>query len=448
MDGFQERMKQSIQLQLSLWLSVAIMVVALVAGIFSFVGAFDEANELQDDILRQVAAMFRLQPGSVLNLGDIQPTDADAESNLIVQVLQPGPGNGGAGMGLPLTGTLQEGLQTVELKEASYRVMVKTLPDGVRIAVSQETRVRDEIARDSAVHTVLPLLILMPLLILVVADLVRRMFRPVVRLSVEIDERSEQALHALPDHGLPSEIRPFIIAINRLLARVAQSMEAQKRFIADASHELRSPMTALSLQAERLGGADMSNEARERFDALRRGIDRGRCLLDQLLNLARAQFPKTDASNPVSVQQVFRRVLEDLMPLAEDKGVDVGVDDAADVLVNVDEVDLITVVKNLLDNAIRYTPSGGQIDLSVVDLGDQLVIEVQDSGPGISPHERERVLDPFYRVLGTAQAGSGLGLSIVKTIAERLHGRVELGDATHFAQGLRVTVRLDRQPRA
>ncbi|MBU0588448.1 MAG: GHKL domain-containing protein [Gammaproteobacteria bacterium] len=448
MDGFQERVKKSIQLQLSLWLSVAIMVVALVAGIFSFVGAFDEANELQDDILRQVAAMFRLQPGSVLNLGDTQPTDADAESNLIVQVLQPGPGNGGAGMGLPLTGTLQEGLQTVELKEASYRVMVKTLPDGVRIAVSQETRVRDEIARDSAVHTVLPLLILMPLLILVVADLVRRMFRPVVRLSVEIDERSEQALHALPDHGLPSEIRPFVIAINRLLARVAQSMEAQKRFIADASHELRSPMTALSLQAERLGGADMSNEARERFDALRQGIERGRSLLDQLLNLARAQFPAATASKPISMQQVFRHVLEDLMPLAEDKGVDVGVVDAANVLVNVDEVDLITVVKNLLDNAIRYTPSGGQIDLSVVDLGDQLVIEVQDSGPGISPHERERVLDPFYRVLGTSQAGSGLGLSIVKTIAERLHGRVELGDATHFAQGLRVTVRLDRKPRA
>ena len=233
-----------------------------------------------------------------------------------------------------------------------------------------------------------------------------------------------------------------MLAINRLLARVAFSMEAQRRFIADAAHELRSPMTAMSLQAEMLNSLDMTPEAHEKLSALRRGIERGRTLLNQLLDMARAQFAAPSTPTEWSVQKVFRRVLEDLLPIAESKQIDLGVKNDLDTSIQANEIDLISMVKNLVENAVRYTPNGGRVDLSVSQVDGYTVIEVEDNGPGIAASERGRVLDPFYRVLGSDQTGSGLGLAIVKTIAERLHGRIELGDSTAFEHGLKVRVLL------
>lgn len=436
MDGFKERLKESIQLRLSLWLSVAILSVAILAGGFSFLSAYADANELQDGTLTQVAALVGKQ------LTYAPPSDGatelDPELRLIVQSIGAGAGNNPSALALP--SSLKDGLQTVHLQHLSYRVLIQTVPDGGRIAVSQETTVRNEIARDSALRTVLPMLIMVPILLLLVGTLVRRLLKPVTLLAGEIDARSEQELHPIQHEHVPTEIRPFVIAINRLLQRVADSMETQRRFVADASHELRSPMAALSLQAEMLSNVDMPDEARKRLSRLRQGIDRGRTLLDQLLSLARAQSTKTAPATTLSVQRVYRRVLEDLMPLAEAKQIDLGVANANDALVLANEVDLMAIVKNLVDNAIRYTPAGGRIDLSVVDTPTQVVLEVEDSGMGIPEAERERVLDPFYRVLGSDQTGSGLGLSIVKTIAERLRGRIELSDATQFPQGLKARI--------
>jgi two-component system, OmpR family, sensor kinase len=436
MDGFKERLKESIQLRLSLWLSVAILSVAILAGGFSFVTAYADANELQDGTLTQVAALVGKQ------LTYAPPSDGetelDPELRLIVQSIGGDTGNNPSALALP--SSLKDGLQTVHLQHLSYRVLIQTVPDGGRIAVSQETTVRNEIARDSALRTVLPMLIMVPILLLLVGTLVRRLLKPVTLLAGEIDARSEQELHPIQHEHVPTEIRPFVIAINRLLQRVAESMETQRRFVADASHELRSPMAALSLQAEMLSNVDMPEEARKRLFRLRQGIDRGRTLLDQLLSLARAQSTKTAPATTLSVQQVYRRVLEDLMPLAEAKHIDLGVVSANDAQVLANEVDLVAIVKNLVDNAIRYTPVGGRIDLSVVDTPTQAVLEVEDSGMGIPEAERERVLDPFYRVLGSDQTGSGLGLSIVRTIAERLRGRIELSDATQFPQGLKARI--------
>lgn len=172
----------------------------------------------------------------------------------------------------------------------------------------------------------------------------------------------------------------------------------------------------------------MSATARERLSSLRQGIERGRNLLDQLLTLARAQSPLEPPPmiGPVSVQSIYRRVLEDLMPLAEVKQIDVGVEGNEDALVRAGELDLIAIVKNLVDNAIRYTPRGGKVDLSVRQTQTHVLLRVIDNGPGIAPEERARVFDPFYRTLGSDQVGSGLGLSIVKTIAERIGAEVRL----------------------
>lgn len=437
MDGFKARLTHSIQVRLAWGLSVAIVLVALVAGAFSFYAAFKEAHELQDDILRQAAALIRHQPAAGLASQDL---DIDVESDLVVQTLAGPRGGGAAQGGLALPATLADGLHTLRVDGTTYRTFVKTLASGQRIAVSQDTEMRDEIAQDGALRTILPLLILVPVLLLVVTHLVRKMLRPVTQLAAQIDARSEQDVQPLAAAHLPSELRPFVRAINRLLGRVSAAMDEQRRFVADAAHELRSPLTALSLQAERLAAAPMSPEAAERLATLRQGIARGRNLLEQLLSLARVQSAGARPGQAVSVRAVYRRVLEDLMPLAEAKGLDIGMADGADVQILAHEVDVYTLVRNLLDNAIRYTPEGGRVDLAVSRDGPNAVLDVEDSGVGIPAAERDRVRDPFYRVLGSEQIGSGLGLAIVSAVAQRLGGRLELLDATQFAQGLKARV--------
>lgn len=460
MDGFKKRLNESIQLKLSWSLSLAIVVMAVLAGVFSFVAAFNEAHELQDDTLEHVAKLFdrqtlaRADPVDSSNAGSVQ--DKPDDSRVIVQHLAGGAQAAGAtdaSAPLALPATLSDGLHTLQVNGQTLRVLVKTTARAERIAVAQETEVRDEIARDSALRTLLPLLVLVPVLLLVVADLVRKMFRPIAALSTEIDQRDEQELHPVEQEHLPVEVRPFIVAINRLLARVAQSMDSQRRFVADAAHELRSPLTAMSLQAERLADAPMSALASERLATLRRGMTRGQNLLNQLLALAQAQGTSGAAMSPVSVststsvQRVYRSVLEDLMPLAESRRIDIGVEDlgdfqeAQDVQVQASAFELTTVVKNLVDNAIRYTPEGGRVDLGVRIEQGRAVLRIQDTGPGIAVAERERVFDPFYRTLGSGQTGSGLGLCIVQAIAQRLGAQVQLGFSDEAAQsGLCVEV--------
>jgi two-component system OmpR family sensor kinase len=448
MDGFQKRVNASVQRKLSLALSLAILVVAILAGGLSFVSAFDEAHELQDDVLRQVAQLMsrqRLGPEAA----DAAPHDGDGdgESQVIVQRL--GPSAAAAPGALPLPADLADGLHTLKLDDEAYRVLVQTSAAGERIAVAQASSFRDEIARDGALRAVLPLLVLVPVLLLIVAHLVRQLFRPIAALSQDIDQRAEQDLRPIEDHRLPTEVRPFVVAINRLLARVSQAMAAQRSFVADAAHELRSPLTALSLQAERLADADMSSAARERLAVLRQGIDRGRHLLNQLLSLAKAQSSAESATEhgdavlltPVSLQAIYRRVLEDLLPLAEAKQIDLGVEGEQDALVRASELDLTVMVKNLVDNAIRYTPAGGRVDLSVGHTNRRAWLRVQDTGSGIAPPDRERVFDAFYRITDGEQLGSGLGLSIVQAIARRMGAEIQLayGDEVQRS-GLCVTV--------
>ncbi|WP_423205469.1 ATP-binding protein [Pseudomonas kribbensis] len=448
MDGFKRRLKDSVQLRLSVTLSLAILVVALLAAAFAFVSALDEAHEMQDETLRQVAALYDRQQ-MTLHYPAAQAVDDDnEESRVIVQYLADGSravGNDDALLPLPFPTTLSDGLSTLKVTGEDFRVLVRTTARGERIVVAQETGVRDKEARESAWRSLLPFLILFPVLLLVVGDLVRKMFRPIATLSADIDQRDEQALHPVDASHVPSEIRPFVVAINRLLGRVAQSVDNQRRFVADAAHELRSPMTALSLQAERLAATEMPAAARERLLPLSRGIERSRNLIDQLLSLAAAQSSSNAVPTHVSVLHIYRRILEDLLPLADRKNIDIGVESSEDVQVNINETDLLILVRNLVDNAIRYTPPGGRIDLSVKREQAAVVLQVSDTGPGIAVEEQARVFDPFYRSLGTDESGSGLGLSIVKAIADRTGLKVDLGFTDVIERsGLCVTVSIEQ----
>ena len=206
--------------------------------------------------------------------------DVDFDARVVVRFLQ---GAGGkrrrhAGQAArQFSSLLADGLQTVTVGREHWRVFVKTNAKGVRVAVGQQTTVRDAAARASALRTLMPILFLVPVLVLMVGVLVRQMFKPLRSMADDLGRRPRTTCGELDRAALPSEVRPFVVEINKLLARIGRSMALQRRFVADAAHELRSPMTAMSLQAERLGAADMPAEARGRLDALSRGCSAPGC---------------------------------------------------------------------------------------------------------------------------------------------------------------------------
>ena len=201
-------------------------------------------------------------------------------------------------------------------------------------------------------------------------------------------------------------------------------------------------MTALSLQVEQLAHQDLLAEAKTQLIQVKQGIQRSRNLLEQLLSLARIQNNKMENHTDFNVQDIFRSVIEDVLPLALNKDQDLGVTNEQAVNFHGSETDLYLLVKTLVDNAIRYTPKGSQIDLSVKEKDGSIQICVEDNGNGIPPEERQRVLDPFYRILGTEQQGSGLGLAIAEEIVKNYGGKIELKDSVSFETGLLVEVKL------
>lgn len=453
MDGFQGRLNHSLQFRLSASIAAGIALVALLGALTSFMLMLREADNFQDSQLRQIAALInsRYLPSLPDNGGKLQADD-DVDARIIVQQMSPVgsvPGDRPARSDPDtpnLPAGLRDGLQTVVADGVSWRVLVKPAGPGVRIAIAQPTSEREEIARHSAMVTLVPLLVLIPVLIFLANFLVRKMFRSVVRLAEEVNLRSDQDLRALDCRQIPFEVVPFALAINRLFTRVALAIEHQRRFIADAAHELRSPLTALSLQAERLAAVRLSEPALERVGLLQQGIYRARSLIDQLLTLARVQQMQRHRCRPVSLQSMIRQVAEDLMPLVEQKRMDLEMLGGDDLQVPAQELDLRTLVKNLLDNAIRYTPEGGRVTLHIsAENGGSL--EIRDTGPGIPEAEKLRVFDAFYRIPGNASIGSGLGLAIVRTIADRIGASVDLSQARPSAPyGLAVKVAFRLSP--
>ncbi|SOE92042.1 two-component system, OmpR family, sensor kinase [Burkholderia sp. D7] len=436
MVGFQGALSQSLRVRLSVWLAIAIVILAVLGACLSYSLALHEANQLQDSQLKQVASLITASNLPAMEIGSQQYIpDSEPRAKIVVKTLTAEQDPFSVPRSIP------DGLHTISTGDERWRLLVRPLNSTTRIVVAQETADRTEIARNNALATLIPFAVLVPVLLAIVAFLMRRTFRPLIQLSAELDERSEHDISALgyPFKGnIPAEILPFVKAIDGLLLRVSESAALQRRFVADAAHELRSPLTALSLQAERLSASEMPQQARERLDTLRGGLARTRALQEQLLTLARVQDGGDQFSAKTSIRKVFRQVIEDLLPLAEQKGVDLGVEGDHDAFVSVGETDLVTLVKNLVDNAIRYTPTGGQVDLKVITDRGATEIQVDDTGPGIPESERERVFDRFYRVLGTDQSGSGLGLSIVQSIATKVGARIAL--ATAGQTGLRVTV--------
>ena len=415
--------KNSLQARISLAVIAVSLLLAVIAGGFSFYTTYHETEELQDDLLRQTAA---------LSSSDEDETDIDSDSRIFTQR----PGKQGR---LNIPTDLSDGFHDLRDDGDDYRIYLHHGSHGP-IAVIQENEYRADLAENAAFHSVIPLLLSIPLTILLTVWVVSRTMLPVKRLSQSLSVRQENDLSPLNDTDAPSEMTGFIAAINRLLKRTDDNIRQQQRFIADAAHEMRSPMTALSLQVP------LADDAKLQARQIQTSIARQRHLLEQLLSLARAQSP--DAKRPfaaVNLQQLFRRILEELHPLAAAKGQDIGIAVERNCEIYANETEIYTLIKTLADNAIRYTPDSGQIDLGFDDNDTHLTLWVEDNGPGILPEERRRVLDPFYRILGSEQQGTGLGLSIADTIAKRYGGKLILSDNRRTGHGLLAQVELDKQ---
>lgn len=441
-------MNTSLQYRLSASISLAVVAVAAIAAAFTFAASWRDAHLAQDKQLRQTGHLIGRIQTRPLTLAARRRIDGiGREERIVVRFLgDAGAEDRAAHAGrLAIPERLGDGVHTVPVGGQSWRVFVMTDDDGMRIAVAQQTTVRDGVAVRSALRSLLPFALLAPVLVLLVRFLVRKLFRPMRRLAVETRRRSADDVRELDPAGLPDEVQPFVAEINRLLARVRHAMQAQRRFVADAAHELRSPLTALSLQAERLAAADMPAEARLRMRALTDGLARTRVMLDQLLALARSQQGAEGAARHVSLEQTIRLVIADLYPLAEERGIDLGVVGSGDALVAVQPLDLHMLIKNIVDNAIRHSPRRSRVDVQVLPGEGGVDLVVDDTGPGIPEAERARVFDAFYRVLGNGQeGGSGLGLAIVKAVADKVGATVTLAQAPG-RQGLRVLVRFAQE---
>ncbi len=416
--------RPSLRRRLVLMLGVATLLAALVAGAVSFVLAYAEAREFQDDTLRQIARLAGrvrgVSAGPDRRSARASATLDDPESLISVIRLPDDPRPAW------LTGALATpGFHTLDTQAGRLRVFLLQGSSGRAVVVTQPTDSRDELAINSALRALIPLLLLLPLMAWLIARLVRSGLLPVTELAGHLDAQAAGQPQPLPERDLPEEMAPFVQAINRLLARISGLLGQQRRFVADAAHELRTPLAALSIQAQNLGQAKSREEMAERLGPLLDGIGRARKLTGQLLSLARLQAGGA-ALTLVEVNPLARELLAELMPLAEAKNIDLGLDETAAVGLAATPEGLRLMIVNGLENAIKYTPAGGEVTLRLRVEDEQAVIEVIDNGPGIPDEERERVFAPFHRRPGAAGEGSGLGLAIAREAADSLGGELGL----------------------
>ena len=428
----------SLKGRLLAFLLAAVLLVTLMLAATSYRGALREADAMFDHYLQQTANSLR----GAAPLG-IAPEAFDSGDGFELYIQIWGPDGvqlyRSARSALPPRAVL--GFSDVRVDGNRYRVYsVQNRFQTVQIA--QDMDAREARARAMAWRATWPLALMAPLLMLAVAWVIRRSLAPVQRMRRQVASRTADDLSPLETRGLPDEVRPLVQELNLLFDRVQRAFEAQKSFVADAAHELRSPLTALKLQAHALGRAGDESSRGLAAQRLNQGIERAIALVEQMLVLARheAQAGQGQAAQPVDLQALVRDGITAALPQAQAQGIDLGLLEGPPVVVPGHPDSLAVLLRNLLDNAIKYSPAQGQVDVGLHQRGSVASLVVEDSGPGIPEAERARVLDRFYRVPDAPARGSGLGLAIVKTIADQ-HGATLLLGTSERLGGLRVELR-------
>jgi two-component system, OmpR family, sensor kinase len=424
LDGGETKMKRSLQRRLTLMLGVAILVSGFIAGTISFLQVYKEAKEFQDDTLHQIAYLFSRTTSYPVagrqherRQGKIILDDNDSRIG-VIRI----PGD------TPPTWLKKDiptGWSTLDAGGSFFRVFVIRDPSGEETIVFQPVEVRNETAMDSALRTFAPMAVFLPIMAWLIVRIVKSELTQIRELAGYVDSHQIGLPPELPTNELPIEIQPFIHAINRLLQRLGRLIQQQNRFVADAAHELRSPLAALTLQVQNLDHAESPEDLRERIKILQDGLERARKLSEQLLNLARIQAGSEKAVT-VDLSAMSRVLIADYLPTAESKGIDLGLEEKEQVQIVGTEEHLYLLLKNALDNALQYTGNGGQVTIRLISTKDTVGFDVIDNGPGIPISEQQRVFDPFYRVSGSSGEGSGLGLAIASEASTCLGGSVSL----------------------
>jgi len=427
----------SIRVRLLLSLLAMLAAAALVMGWFTYRNVLTETEALFDYQLRQMALSLRDQ-------GEIAPGQAsalaDEQLDFVVQIWTV---DGRSIYASREHSTLPErallGLADISVQGKTWRTFGVATPTRV-IQVAQPRQIRQRLAADAALRSVAPLLYIAPLLALVIWWLAALTLAPLRRVAADVRERDEHSLQPLPGEGLPDEVAPLVQALNALLQRLGVSLNTQRAFVADAAHELRSPLTVLKLQLQLLQRAPDEAARTAAIAALGDGITRAARLVEQLLALARSEpGAPVPASARVDLSELVRQAVADTLPLAQSRGTTLALFADAPVPVNGDAAALAALVRNLADNAVRYSPPGAQVELHVSTDAGMPTLQVDDNGPGIPPEDHERVFDRFYRRASGDEPGSGLGLAIVRSVAQQHGARVAL--APSKLGGLQVTVR-------
>ena len=429
---------------------IAIFVVAVVQGISAYRGALQQADAMFDDHLQQVARSMR----SGAPLGSPLAENGDeADFDLYVQIW----GQDGTQLfrsnrsALPPRAVL--GFSDVEANGNRYRVYSLQTPLHT-VQIAQNLSARTARAEALAVKALLPFALLTPLLMLAVWWVINRSLAPIERARRQVALRAADDFSPLSNGDLPEEVRPLVDELNLLFGRVRGAFDAQKNFVADAAHELRSPLTALKLQAQALRRSNDAPGEREAGVArLNQGIDRAIRLVEQLLTLAREEASAAQPAPPgdlLDLREIVTNAVSDVLTQASQKHIDLGLlegQQTAPVFLSGEPEALRMMLRNLLENAVKYTPDAGRVDVLLHNLPGNdgepgfCVLTVEDSGPGIAQEDRSRVFDRFFRASDvTAEPGSGLGLAIVNIIAARHGADIKLDTSSRLG-GLKVDVR-------
>jgi two-component system OmpR family sensor kinase/two-component system sensor histidine kinase QseC len=426
----------SIRARLLIALISLMALVSISAGAVTYRRVLSETSNLFDYQLRQMALSLR---GQVTLAPRVEVPAAQGDTDFVVQIWD----LFGARVylsrpGLPLINRPTLGYADLSLGGEIWRAYGLRTGDGV-IQVAQPVRVREALARAAALRVMIPLIVLLPIIIAAMVWVVGRGLWPLRQVTAEVQQRDAGTLTPLGSANLPLEIKPLVDELNRLLARLQVAFTAQRAFISDAAHELRSPLTALRLQAQLLDRAPDEAARLEARAQLGAAIERATHLVEQLLTLARSEPQETAIKfEPVALADIAAEAITDCHAMALDRNIELSLDAEPGLKVRADREALRAMLRNIIDNAVRYTPPGGSVAVRTLTKSERALVEIVDTGPGIAPAERERIFDRFYRRPGTAAPGTGLGLAIVKAIAERHGAQVLLEEAA--GGGLRVTV--------
>lgn len=436
-------MRHSLRLRL---LAGTLGIVAVIWVALSFLAwreAMHESDELFDAHLAQTASLLAAFVGDDAEEITEHLPDHPYARKVAFQVWQDGRLTAHSAMAPdhPLS-KKEEGFSDVIINGVGWRIYSLGDPHArQRVQVGEAQAARQAVARELALHLLKPLALALPLLGLALVLLIRSSLAPLSRLADSIGQRSPDRLDAISLAGVPSELHPILGQLNGLLGRIAGSMEQERRFTADAAHELRTPLAAMRTHAQ---VAQSSQDEVERQRALSNVIaatDRATHLVEQLLTLARLDSDSRAAGlGTCDLRACVIEALARIAPQALDKDMELVLEDGPARMIRGEPVLLSVLLRNLLDNAVRYSPPHGQVRVRMMEeAGGAVGLEILDQGPGIPAAERARVLERFYRVVGSGESGSGLGLSIVARIAQLHQARLDLDDNPEGG-GLRVAL--------